>query len=228
MNRNDLIACHDCDALLRKSLHCVKGSARCPRCDALLYRPSAVQLERISALTLAALFTFLIAQGFPIVELELNGVTSQTTLVGALVALWNEGMELVAVAVFCSTILFPLIELTALLYVLMPIRAGVVPPGFNLVLRAIQFVRPWGMIEVLMLGILVTIVKMTSLARVVPEAALFAFGALTLMLAVVVLFDPRALWDIADGIEQRRSRNAKGRRDATALAPPPHRGTHAP
>lgn len=172
----------------------------------MLYRPSAVQLERITALTLAALFTFLIAQAFPIVELDLNGVTSQTTLIGALVALSNEGMELVAAAVFCSTILFPLIELTALLYVLVPIRAGAVPPGFNVVLRAIQFVRPWGMIEVLMLGILVTIVKMTSLARVVPEAALFAFGALTLMLAVVVLFDPRALWDVADIIKTRRER----------------------
>lgn len=171
----------------------------------MLYRSSSIQLERISALTLAALFTFLIAQGFPIVELDLNGVTSQTTLIGALVALWNEQMELVALAVFCSTILFPLIELTALLYVLMPIRAGVVPPGFNLVLRAIRFVRPWGMIEVLMLGILVTIVKMTSLARVIPNAALFAFGALTLMLTVVVLFDPRTLWDIADAIAQRRA-----------------------
>ena len=185
----------------------------------MLYRPTAVQLERITALTLAALFTFLIAQAFPIVELDLNGVTSQTTLTGALVALWNEGMELVAVAVFCSTFLFPLIELTALLYVLIPIRAGVVPPGFNLVLRAIQFVRPWGMIEVLMLGILVTIVKMTSLARVIPEAALFAFGALTLMLAVVVLFDPRALWDVADIIKARRARVERMLAPASPHAP---------
>lgn len=175
----------------------------------MLYRSSAVQLERISALALGAVLTFLIAQGFPIVELEVNGVTSQTTLIGALVALWNEGMQLVAIAVFCSTFLFPLTELLALLYVLVPIRAGTVPPGFSLVLRAIQFVRPWGMIEVLMLGILVTIVKMTSLARVIPEAALFAFGALTLMLAVVVLFDPRVLWDIADAIEERAASNKR-------------------
>lgn len=216
MNRNDLIACHDCDALLQKPTHCAKGSARCPRCGAMLYRPSSVQLDRISALTMAALFTFLIAQAFPIVELDVNGVTSQTTLAGALVALWNEQMELVAIAVFCSTILFPLIELSALLYVLMPIRSGVVPPHFNLVLRAIQFVRPWGMIEVLMLGILVTIVKMTSLARVIPNAALFAFGALTLMLAVVVLFDPRALWDIADEIGARRAPGPQG--DSSAQA----------
>jgi paraquat-inducible protein A len=173
----------------------------------------------VAALTLAALVTFLIAQGFPIVELELNGATSQTTLMGALVALWNEDMQIVAVLVFCSTILFPLVELVALLYVLMPIRSGVVPPGFDWVLRAIQWVRPWGMIEVLMLGILVTIVKMTSLARVIPEAALFAFGGLTLMLAVVVMFDPRVLWDIADPLRAGPA-SAAGVRRTRPLAPP--------
>ncbi|KAF1054949.1 MAG: Paraquat-inducible protein A [Burkholderia gladioli] len=141
----------------------------------------------------------------------------QTTLIGAL---WDQGMEVVAVIVFCSTLLFPLIEMAALLYVLFALRAGAVPPTFNDVMRAIQLVRPWGMIEVFMLGILVTIVKMVSLARVVPEAALFAFGALTLMLAVVVMFDPRALWDIAD--EMRARRGARPH-DAHAHAGAPRR-----
>jgi paraquat-inducible protein A len=81
-----------------------------------------------------------------------------------------------------------------------------VPSAFNRVLRAIQFVRPWGMIEVFMLGVLITIVKMVSLARVIPEAALFAFGTLTLMFAVVVTFDPRVLWDLADELGERNQR----------------------
>lgn len=218
MNRLDLIACHECDALLHKPHHAERINARCPRCGAVLFQSSSSHLERISALTLAALITFLIAQSFPIVELQLKGTTSQTTLMGALVALWDEDMQLVAVLVFCSTILFPLVELTALLYLLLPMRAGIVPRAFNTVLRAIQFVRPWGMIEVLMLGILVTIVKMTSLARVVPEAALFAFGGLTLMLAVVVMFDPRTLWDIADSMNENTARNAARGAGAGAAA----------
>jgi paraquat-inducible protein A len=61
------------------------------------------------------------------------------------------------------------------------------------------------MIEVFMLGVLVTLVKMVSIARVIPEAALFAFGALTLMFAVVVSFDPRALWDIASRLGPRET-----------------------
>jgi paraquat-inducible protein A len=203
MEHDNLIACHECDTLFRKPRLVGRTVARCPRCGASLYRGVSRKLDAICALTLAALITFLIAQGFPIVELETNGITSQTTLFGALVALWGEDMQIVAVMVFCSTILFPLTELVALLYVLVPLRSGYVPAYFNRVLRAIQFVRPWGMIEVFMLGVLITIVKMISLARVIPEAALFAFGALTLMFAVVVTFDPRVLWDIADEISER-------------------------
>ena len=203
MRRTDLIACHECDALLRKPSLTAKSSARCPRCGATLVRSSSIQLEKICAVTLGALITYLIALAFPIVELEVNGITSQATLFDALVALWTENMEVVAVVVFCFTVLFPVTELLALLYVLVPVRAGFVPPGFHHVLRTIRFVRPWGMIEVLMLGILVTIVKMLSLARVIPEAALFAFGALTLMFIVVVMFDPRTLWDIADTLPAR-------------------------
>ncbi|AJY12619.1 paraquat-inducible protein A [Burkholderia dolosa] len=205
MQRNDLIACHECDALLHKPRLSGREVARCPRCDALLYRNSAAQIERICALALAALITFVIAQTFPILEMDVNGTRVQTTLIGAIDALWHQDMAIVGVMVFCSTVLFPLIEMSALLYLLLPMRRGVVPPGFNLVLRAIQLVRPWGMIEVFMLGILVTIVKMVSLARVVPEAALFAFGALTLMLAVVLMFDPRTLWDVADDLRAGRS-----------------------
>ncbi|MDI9690384.1 paraquat-inducible protein A, partial [Burkholderia cenocepacia] len=92
------------------------------------------------------------------------------TLIGAIDALWRQDMAIVGVMVFCSTVLFPLVEMAALLYVLLPIRRGIVPPGLNLVLRTIQLVRPWGMIEVFMLGILVTIVKMVSLARVGHDA----------------------------------------------------------
>jgi paraquat-inducible protein A len=212
MEHDHLIACHECDALFQKPRLGRRRTARCPRCGAILYGSASGRLEGITAMTMAALITFLIAQGFPIVELETNGITSQTSLIGAIVALWNEDMQIVAVMVFCSTFLFPLTELTALLYLLIPIRAGIVPTGFNQVLRAIQFVRPWGMIEVFMLGVLVTIVKMVSLARVIPEAAMFAFGALTLMFVVVVTFDPRTLWDVAEGLgvlQARRERHAR-------------------
>ena len=217
----NMIACHDCDALFRKPRLPGRQSARCPRCGATLYNSSSAQLDRICAITVAALITYIIAQSFPIVELEANGIRTQSSLFGALVVLWEENMQIVAVMVFCATVLFPLTELVALLYVLLPVRYGFLPPGFNRVLRAIQFVRPWGMLEVFMLGVLVTIMKMTSLARVIPETSLFAFGALTLMFTVVVTFDSRTLWDIADGLRAGALATRRGA-SGTAGATPPY------
>ncbi|WP_176081847.1 paraquat-inducible protein A [Paraburkholderia tropica] len=198
-----LVACRHCDALYRKPRLQRRQSARCSRCSTALYRENAAQLDRIGAITVAALVTFLIAQSFPIIELDANGITSQSSLLGALVVLWREGMQSVASMVFCATFLFPLIEMVALLYVLLPLRRGIVAPGFNLMMKALRFVRPWGMLEVFMVGILVAIVKLVSIARVIPETALFAFAALTLMLAVIAAFDPRGLWDVVDGLRAR-------------------------
>ncbi|KAB0630613.1 paraquat-inducible protein A, partial [Burkholderia latens] len=58
------------------------------------------------------------------------------------------------------------------------------------------------------------IVKMVTLARVVPEAALFAFAALTLMIAVVLMFDPMLLWDLVDDLRAGRAPSAAPRREA--------------
>lgn len=60
--------------------------------------------------------------------------------------------------------------------------------------------REWGMTEVLMIGI---VVRSASLATVVPQPGLFAFGALTLLLAIVVSFDPKALWNLGDDLTRQ-------------------------
>ncbi|KQV91227.1 paraquat-inducible protein A [Massilia sp. Root351] len=201
MHRNDLISCHDCGLLHRRHPLGRREKARCVRCGSVLYRGSPPNLDRIAAITLGAVIVFLIAQFFPIVQLDVNGYTTSATLLGAIRVLWQEQMQVVAVNVLLFTIVFPAIELGALLYVTLALRAGYRPPGFHRLLRAVRKARQWGMTEVLMIGILITIIKMTSLAQVIAQPGLFAFGALTLLLTVVVSFDPRALWIIGDRVD---------------------------
>jgi paraquat-inducible protein A len=206
MEHPNLIACHECDLLFRKPPRLGGLVARCTRCGAGLKGMHRVglPLEGICALTVAALITFVIAQVFPVIELETNGMTSQTTLFGAVQSLWGGHMRLVAIMVLGSSVLFPLTELLAFLYVLVPVRMGRRPPHFNHMLRLIQFVRPWGMIEVFMLGVLITIVKMVSIAQVIPGTGLFAFGALMVILAAISAFDPGMLWEVCDEMTIRR------------------------
>jgi paraquat-inducible protein A len=200
MDTDALIACPECDALHRKPPLQSMSIARCARCDAVLYRQFSGKFERMLAVLITALIALLIANGFPIVELKSNGLTSRTTLFGAIQHLSGTGEPLVALIVLASTIVLPALELCALLWLFVPLSRGHRPRGFVPVLRSIQAIRPWGMIEVFMLGVLVTLVKLSSIARVIPEAALFAFGALTMLLAFVLVFDLRQLWEIADAL----------------------------
>ena len=76
-------------------------------------------------------------------------------------------------------------------------------PGVKILLRLMQIVRPWGMVEVFLLGVLVALVKLSNMAAVLPGVALWAFGALTVLLTVVVSFNPRYLWRIL--VSERRN-----------------------
>lgn len=192
-----LVVCEGCDAVYRRPDLRPREVARCLRCGTELARHRGAQERRMVPLTVACLILFAIANLFPIVEIELQGLTSQTTLVGAVIALSGEGMSLVAMLVLATTLLFPLTQLLILLYLLGPRRSGRRPRGFQGLVRLLQSLRPWGMVEVFLLGVLVAVIKLSGMATVVAGPALWAFVGLTVLLTVVVSFDPRALWELS-------------------------------
>ena len=190
-----VIACHECDMLQREIALPQGGVVNCRRCGAELYRSRPYSLERTLALTAGAIVLFAIANAFPIVGLKLQGQVIQTTLYHTVQTLWNEDMKSVGALVFVTTMLMPALELFALTYLLLPLQLGRVLPHTAFIFRMMQTVRPWGMVEVFMLGVLVSLVKLAHLAGVVPGIALWSFGALMfVMAAVAAVFDPRELW----------------------------------
>ena len=190
-----LTACHECDLLLRELPLSPGGTAICPRCGAELYRSRPGCLERALALVCTALVLLLFANVFPIVGLDLQGQRIETTVFGAAYRLWQDEMIPVALVLLATTVVVPFIELVALLWLLLPLHLGQRPPGFALVFRALRLAHPWAMIEVFILGILVSLVKLSHLAEVLIEPALGCFGALMLVLAALATqLDDYALW----------------------------------
>jgi len=221
LSAEHLIGCHDCGCLYHREPLNSCERARCTRCRHELYRWHAGgplrRADSLVALTLGAVLVYLLAQSFPIVTLEMGGMTSGATLLQAVGVLWNEGMQVIAAMVLACAVVFPGLELASLLYVAVGLRRGRRVPGFNLVLRVVQGARHWAMTEVLMIGILITVIKMTSMARVVPHPGLFAFGVLTILCALVMRYEPKALWELADRLASRPNQGA----DAHAVAHAP-------
>jgi paraquat-inducible protein A len=192
-----LTACHECDLLQRKPILPSGGIACCRRCKAVLFRRTPNSLDRALAYTLGAAILFIIANMFPIVGLEVQGNANATSLYGAVESIWKNDMEGVASLVFATTILIPAVEISLMLYVLVPLKFGRLPGEMSAILRILQSVRPWSMTQVFILGVLVALVKLAHLAHVVPGVALWAFGGLILSLtAAVATFNTHELWNL--------------------------------
>jgi paraquat-inducible protein A len=190
-----LIACPECDLLQRIAPLEADAVARCRRCFTFLYRPHDDNIDGPLAYTLAAAALFIIANAFPIVGLEVQGQSATATLFGTAQALYQQNMKMLAALVFFTTIVVPGVQLAAMAYVLVPLRMGQVPHWMPMALRVLQAVRPWGMVEVFILGMLVSLVKLAGMATVVPGAGMWSFGGLLLMIAAAVAsFDARFIW----------------------------------
>jgi paraquat-inducible protein A len=189
------IACHYCD-LLQREIPLKPGcAANCSRCGELLYRNATDSIDRTLAYTLAASMLFVIANVFPIFAIEVQGSHSEINLLGAVRSLWDQQMQFISLLVFLTTILIPALELITMTYLLLPLKFRRVPAGYIHFLRMMQIVKPWGMVEVFMLGVLVSLVKLTSSFKVIPGVALWSFGCLTLLLAAAASsFSARDVW----------------------------------
>src|SRR5437879_5044605 len=163
----------------------LKNRMRQKGCGAILHRSKPDSLDRTLAFMVGAAVLFILANVFPVVGLEAQGNRTSTTLFGTVRTLHDQGMTSVAVLVFVTTILMPALDIGAMLYMLLPIRLGVVPKGLPAMFRLVQTVRPWGMVEVFMLGTLVSLAKLSHIAAVRPGIALWSFGMLMLLVAAV-------------------------------------------
>ena len=194
-----VVACHDCD-LLNQLPDEVTATLLCPRCGAVLHRHRPDSIDRSLALTLAALTLFVAALSFPFLAMKSGGFFQETKLLTGIVELWRQKLYGLATLVLLTCVLIPLGQITALLYLLAPLKLDLpVPPHAIRVLRLTKHVAPWGMLEIFMLGILVALVKLGKMATIVPGISVFAFGLLVLVMAAAVsALDRPLLWERLD------------------------------
>jgi paraquat-inducible protein A len=194
-----LIACHECDLLHQRQPLPPDGTARCVRCGAVLYRRKRNSLNRVLALTVSGLILFIIANIYPFLTFRLEAQIQETNLITGVIELYQQGMWIVAGVVLLTTILMPLLELTGMLFVLVPLKLRRRPWKLALLFRTLRGFRPWGMTEVFMIGILVAAVKLVKMASIIPGTALYAFMILIFILAASAsALDPHIVWKKLD------------------------------
>ena len=193
-----LISCEHCASIFRRHELQPGETATCARCGTTLWRYSGISLSGWLALTLAALIVFVVANAYPVVSMSVRGMTSDASLLDAVAMTWYQGYMATAVMTGLAGFALPLLQLCVLLWVLYPLAQRREPRGLRLAMRILGALRPWCMVPVFLLGVVVSVVKLAGMAAVSPAPGLYGFAALTVLLTILSRLSPHAVWRYAE------------------------------
>jgi len=206
-----LIACQHCDLVQRLPELEPGASARCPQCNKELWRRHEDSFNRTLALTVAAAVLYVIANSVPMLGLTIVGRDASTTVIGGAQHLWNNGQQIVAMLVLFTAVVAPALQILLMLVIVLGGMRERAPKWVGALLRHHPITRIWSMIEVMMVGVLVALVKIADYATVIPGIALFVLWVLVFVLAgMQASFDSREVWERIEWAEDSARADTAG------------------
>ena len=195
----DLMLCGACDqAHTRRPLSSTER-ARCRRCGSTLEHGQRFSISTWLALTLTAGIVMVFANVFPVAVISLGGLESEATVWQSVVALGAGPGAPVAIAAGMIVIGVPAFQVLTLLWILSFAASGRTCPYFVPAMRVLRACRPWGMIEVCLLAILVALVKLSGFLHVVAGIGVAAIVVLAPLMAVITTREAGDLWSVYAG-----------------------------
>ena len=206
MRRIKFEACPECDLLLNPTLPEFGEKAHCPRCGFLLQRPQKNSIERTFALSIAGLALLFPANLLPLVGIKVLGNSKDGIVFSGVVSLFSENMWAVALLVLLSSILFPVLNIVLSLLISGHLYFKRPSPQLVRWMRWLQHLDEWAMLEVYMLGIIVAVVKLSSMAELRFGFGLYAFIGLLLVTSMLASsLDEALFWRRIDQLLGKHS-----------------------
>lgn len=187
--------CHTCGMVSPET------DVNCPRCGVVLHVRKPSSIQRTVALMLAAALLYIPSHLLPVMTIvELGDVQPQTIIRGMLF-FWRTGAYPIAIVIFTASILIPLLKIAALSWLCAAATGRVKPSpsGLSKVYWITELLGRWSMVDIFVVGILVSVVQLGNYMTVTPEPGALAFaGVVLLTMFAAMSFDPRLLWDQLD------------------------------
>lgn len=163
MDLENIIECHHCGLFLeKKEVDNKKTKVKCPRCNNNLTISYKHNLDSLYY-AISSLLLFIILNIFPLISLEISGIKLEATLYGTVFILLKQNFFLVALIVFFTIFLSPL--LNSLIIIISYIQSKTKLKIFNntVLHDGFHFFRRWGFIEVFIISIIVTYIKLVGM-----------------------------------------------------------------
>ena len=176
---------------------------KCPRCGSRLHLRKPNSIQNTIALMTAAFVLYIPSHLLPIMTVTELGDVTHNTIISGMLYFWRSGAYPIALVIFTASILIPLLKILALIW-LCAAATGKVRPSPVTLGRLYWFTEllgRWSMVDIFVVGILVSVVQLGNYMTVIPGIGAIAFaGVVLLTMLAAMAFEPRLLWDRMDDI----------------------------
>ena len=193
-----LISCHLCSEINRACKLDRKSQALCSRCGAEMHLRKPNSIARTWALLATALIFYIPANMLPMMTVISFGEGEPDTIMSGVVALIEAEMWALAFLVLFASFLVPLFKIIGLSCLLISVQMRSLwrPKGRTQLYRVIEAVGRWSMLDIFMISILISLVKLGYIATIEPgTGATFFAGVVIVTMFAAMSFDPRLIWD---------------------------------
>ncbi len=189
------VVCHECDQVVAVPFLIEGQQARCPRCDHVLAQLPKYPMQRPLVYALTSLIMLLCANLLPFLAINARGVGSSMNLFEAAGVIFSEDYRVLAMGIYLCMQLLPACCLLIVVWIYAGFHHWAVPPGARSMARWLFRLQPWTMTEVFMVGVLVSLIKIASLADIRIGAGFWCFCLFSLMyLKSMMHLDRDWLW----------------------------------
>ncbi len=160
------VICPRCNTLHQKIPLPPGKRAVCKYCGTILYRYDPRYLDRALSLAITGLILFVVANLFPLIQIDLLGNEQHMNILEVISQLLESGYYIVAIGVMFMVLIIPAMVIAdyIALIVLMRLRKGEALTRDLLVL--LSHLIPWSMVDIFAVSILVALVKLTGEVRI--------------------------------------------------------------
>jgi paraquat-inducible protein A len=182
------ILCHECDNHVHLPELTHKQAAICPRCGYYLTTFHNHSAQKIIALSISALIFLLASLPFEFLSFSASGQYQSIDILGSLFILVEKDYALLAIVQAIAMLILPAFILCSLLYVLIPLSFNQQAPRAQWVINLIFKLLPWTMAEIFLVGVLVSLVKIISMADIGIGLSFYAYLLFTVFMTVTLLY----------------------------------------
>jgi paraquat-inducible protein A len=149
----------------------------------------------VLALSIAGLLLYLPAMLLPLMTFKSFGFSGSANILESILNFYRNDYYFVALMVLLSAVVFPFILLTTIFYITFQLQRKKYPSALKSLFRLHLHLEEWAMIEVYLLGILVTIIKMSGTSNIDYHSGILCFSCLVLItLAISTIVDRDLFW----------------------------------